>query len=913
MKAREAREAQEVQEAREAWEAVHTASSARHVPANCEHDAGTRAYSATPPSHVFLPPSLAVSARDANAEDDPEAQCGNATSHTPCSARPCRRAAHPVGCVPALSVPRAWDAKPQLGDVELTSDASCAGDDEDQDVPRTRTQNRPRLRGSVRERGSQLPPRPRRRRPSCRATSRRRAARVTVRYYRLSYALTNPTPHASLHTSRPPSRNAAARELGLAASRSELGFALEAPKPSASSPVARSARSHWRAKDGPARNRRPGRKSRGRSVRAVCPSASHRQYAGSSPRRRAASSLRALSTAARSLGARAVRDGTSGIPHHHLRYATLHYTRAAAGLYSDVAPRSPPSTRSSAHSRPLRRPHIAPPAGIPSRSGRPDCVRVHSRPRQVGPLVPPSPPPSPPRTQRRPRIRGPTCERGSDRGPHPERVDRPPPPSPASRFKGARAPSLLAASRQTRRPRPKTCAAVKAKFARGAAIPSPRRSSLGARQAACCRASPAAHLPPSTSALAAQLSSPPARRLCSDAPHPAPPRANRSSPNAGLDAGVGVSGRPASPTINEREVRSLRSPRDAAAGVSKSQRAGAVLVLAHGGVERAVLAERVPRTPQTRMDVEPWICERHPRSRASPLQIAARNHGLRSALQRAGHPSPSDSGARRGPDLRAASRLATSPETPRPPRFPRARAGPLRLASARRSFRRLGRHSRAAHPCAANRVVLLRARASPLGRGSRVFPARRAESARAVVLQREVSACNERTRFGALAALCSARDSRRIAARGGARTRTGRFGSSSAAQVLRRGAGERAALPEHADSSGTSDQGSFDLMRARRATDVPEPARRVEWGALRVGCAHGSQVKSDRARCPQSSRYKDAIRDGTRAKRGSGHGIPVRDLPRYRSPAPSDLSPGSRLERDLGGRTPARKVPRADF
>ncbi|KAJ7073318.1 hypothetical protein B0H15DRAFT_957308 [Mycena belliarum] len=224
-------------------------------------------------------------------------------------------------------------------------------------------------------------------------------------------------PGSRLHTSRPPSRNAAARELGLAASGSELGFALEAPKPSASSPVARSARSHWRAKDGPARNRRPGRKSRGRSVRAVCPSASHRQYAGSSPRRRAASSLRALSTAARSLGARAVRDGTSGIPHHHLRYATLHYTRAAAGLYSDVAPRSPPSTRSSAHSRPLRRPHIAPPAGIPSRSGRPDCVRVHSRPRQVGPLVPPSPPPSPPRTQRRPRIRGPTCERGSDRGP----------------------------------------------------------------------------------------------------------------------------------------------------------------------------------------------------------------------------------------------------------------------------------------------------------------------------------------------------------------------------------------------------------------------------------------------------------------------------------------------------------------
>ncbi|KAJ7073319.1 hypothetical protein B0H15DRAFT_957304 [Mycena belliarum] len=465
------------------------------------------------------------------------------------------------------------------------------------------------------------------------------------------------------------------------------------------------------------------------------------------------------------------------------------------------------------------------------------------------------------------------------------------------RFKGARAPSLLAASRQTRRPRPKTCAAVQAKFARGAAIPSPRRSSLGARQAACCRASPAAHLPPSTSALAAQLSSPPARRLCSDAPHPAPPRANRSSPNAGLDAGVGVSGRPASPTINEREVRSLRSPRDAAAGVSKSQRAGAVLVLAHGGVERAVLAERVPRTPQTRMDVEPWICERHPRSRASPLQIAARNHGLRSALQRAGHPSPSDSGARRGPDLRAASRLATSPETPRPPRFPRARADPLRLASARRSFRRLGRHSRAAHPCAANRVVLLRARASLLGRGSRVFPARRAESARAVVLQREVSACNERTRFGALAALCSARDSRRIAARGGARTRTGRFGSSSAAQVLRRGAGERAALPEHADSSGTSDQGSFDLMRARtlaprplrRATDVPEPARRVEWGALRDA---RMARKSNRAvaRCPQSSRYKDAIRDGTRAKRGSGHGIPVRDLPRCTLAIPADAA-----------------------
>ncbi|KAJ7084078.1 hypothetical protein B0H15DRAFT_1024013 [Mycena belliarum] len=117
---------------------LHTASSARHVPANCEHDAGTRAYSATPPSHVFLPPSLAVSTRDANAEDDPEAQCGNATSHAPCSARPCRRAAHPVGCVPAFSVPRAWDAKPQLGDVELTSDASCAGDDEDQDVPLVR-------------------------------------------------------------------------------------------------------------------------------------------------------------------------------------------------------------------------------------------------------------------------------------------------------------------------------------------------------------------------------------------------------------------------------------------------------------------------------------------------------------------------------------------------------------------------------------------------------------------------------------------------------------------------------------------------------------------------------------------------------------------------------------------------------
>ncbi|KAJ7065987.1 hypothetical protein B0H15DRAFT_1028078 [Mycena belliarum] len=115
-----------------------SSSSTRHVPANCEHDAGTRAYSATPLSHVFLPPSLAVSARDANAEDDPEAQCGNATSHTPCSARPCRRAAHPVGCVPALSVPRAWDAKPQLGDVELTSDASCAGDDEDQDVPLVR-------------------------------------------------------------------------------------------------------------------------------------------------------------------------------------------------------------------------------------------------------------------------------------------------------------------------------------------------------------------------------------------------------------------------------------------------------------------------------------------------------------------------------------------------------------------------------------------------------------------------------------------------------------------------------------------------------------------------------------------------------------------------------------------------------
>ncbi|KAJ7092954.1 hypothetical protein B0H15DRAFT_1020977 [Mycena belliarum] len=112
--------------------------SSQHVPANCEHDAGTRAYSATPPSHVFPPPSLAVSARDANAEDDPEAQCGNTTSHAPCSARPCQRAAHLVGYVPALSVPRAWDAKPQLGDVELTSDVSCAGDDEDQDVPLVR-------------------------------------------------------------------------------------------------------------------------------------------------------------------------------------------------------------------------------------------------------------------------------------------------------------------------------------------------------------------------------------------------------------------------------------------------------------------------------------------------------------------------------------------------------------------------------------------------------------------------------------------------------------------------------------------------------------------------------------------------------------------------------------------------------
>ncbi|KAJ7084080.1 hypothetical protein B0H15DRAFT_951825 [Mycena belliarum] len=668
---------------------------------------------------------------------------------------------------------------------------------------------------------------------------------------RPGHAFTPPGPRLA---TPPPANSASPPRAASSALRSKpQSRPRRAPSPAArayprtehDSAVPHSLKSHWRAKDGPARNRRPGRKSRGRSVRAVCPSASHRQYAGSS--------LAPFET-----GPRASLTTT---------YATRHYTTHAP---------PPASTLTS-----LRAPHPRPVhPRIPALSVARTSPRLQGFPRaRADPTVFASTavraksgrsslPPRRPRRRARSVAREFAARRASaartaDRGiadatsPPPLSAERPP--------RVRRPPPAAEPCVTTRRPRPKTCAAVKAKFARGAATPSPRRSSLGARQAACCRASPAAHLPPSTSALAAQLSSPPARRLCSDAPHPAPPRANRSSPNAGLDAGVGVSGRPASPTINEREVRSLRSPRDAAAGVSKSQRAGAVLVLAHGGVERAVLAERVPRTPQTRMDVEPWICERHPRSR---------------------HPSPSDS----GPDLRAASRLATSPETPRPPRFPRARADPLRLASARRSFRRLGRHSRAAHPCAANRVVLLRARASPLGRGSRVFPTRRAESARAVVLQREVSACNERTRFGALAALCSARDSRRIAARGGARTRTGRFGSSSAAQVLRRGAGERAALPEHADSSGTSDQGSFDLMRARRATDVPEPARRVEWGALRVGCAHGSQVKSDRARCPQSSRYKDAIRDGTRAKRGSGHGIPVRDLPRCTLAIPADAA-----------------------